>query len=153
VKACRGAIDRFLTVVRRRAIAGYRWIAEPRHERIIQALIYGCIAVGGLLTISVIPVLIENLVGYWGTVGLAGLTAIGGIIGLIGVLPDNRPLERLGATTNSLAYGLYAVVLWGLGASPLAVSISIAFSLVMLLRLVQIRGLSPVNPRPPEEDR
>jgi hypothetical protein len=135
-------------VIRRRAIAGYRWIAEPRHERIIWCLIYGTITFSGIAAIFTVPMLIENLVGYWGTIGLASLTAAGGLTGLLSVLPDVRPVERIGCSLNALAYALYAVVLWGIGASPLAVGYTIALSLVMLLRLVQLRGPKPARPLP-----
>jgi hypothetical protein len=133
-------------LVRRRAIAGYRWIAEPRHERIIWGLIYTTITASGIGAIATVPMVIENLVGYWGTVGLAGLTATGGLAGLVSVLPDIRPIERIGCSLNALAYALYAVVLWGIGASPLAVGYTVALSLVMLLRLVQLRGPKPARP-------
>lgn len=141
---------RFAERVRHRAIAGYRWIAEPRRERIILALVYGTIVVSGVGAITTIPLLIENLVGYWGTVGLATLTVTGGVLGLIGVLPDIRPVERIGVTTNALAYALYAVVLWGIGASSLAVGYTVALSLVMLYRLVQLRGTPAAKQDPLE---
>lgn len=140
-----------VAAVRRAAVAGYRWIEEPRHERIIWAMIYACIGISGALAVTVVPLAIQNVFGYWGTVALATLTAVGGIAGLIAVLPDVRPLERLGVGACGLAYVLYTLVLIGLSASPMAIGYTVSLALVMLLRLVQIRGPKRAKRLEPEE--
>jgi len=107
----------------------YLLIREPRVIRILQALVYVSMLVGGIsVVVNPSPTLIDVLTWRLQAFGL--LLVGGGLLGALAVLPGWWWLERLGLIFLGTAIAVYTVVvITGTSAFGPAISIALLFTL------------------------
>jgi len=126
-------------------------IAEPRVIRLMQFGVYICMAISGVGVLSNPPASFEGVVGYGLVYMLGGFITLGSIFGMVAVLPGIWWLERTAILSMATGLAIYLVLLLALSASPVGISISIAFILTFCQRWSEIKG-ADLAPRVPKEE-
>ena len=114
-------------------------IAEPRMVRLLHFGIYISMISAGWGITAYPPSAFKDVLG-WVLVMVFGLfLLLGGVLGAISVLPGIWWLERVSLICLITGMSVYTVVILDLHASPVGISISVAFVLTFVLRWIGIR--------------
>lgn len=121
-------------------------IAEPRHIRLLQFGVYGCMMFAGVGVLRDPPGVFEESVGIFLVYVFGIFVALGSILCAVSVLPGIWWLERAGLMALGTGVAMYVTMAISLGASILAPLLSIALVLTFIQRFTEIRG-SQLAPR------
>lgn len=122
----------------------FRWVAEPRVQRVSFFVIYVMHIVSGIGVLIGQPPAIENVLGGSLSAILAGFMMLGGTVGAVSVLPGWNYIERVGILSVLVGVALCSIVIaWSPWANPgvqLAVwALVTAWIVVFLYRTYEIR--------------
>ncbi len=119
-------------------------ITEPRHLKVLYAVIYAIAAATGGIALVWPPQSVEGALGDVLAAVWAILLLAGGVLGLVTVLPGWWALERLGIALVLCGIGIFAVVLAGArtnepGAWAALLGFTVLSACTFVLRLISIR--------------
>lgn len=124
-------------------------IAEPRAIRIMQFTVYIFMVWAGLGIFHDPPSKFVEIIGYGWVSCFASFITVGAVLGAIAVLPGVWWLERTGIIALSTGLGIYVIIVFTLGSSPIGLAVSLAFIMTFVQRFTEIKGaqLAPKEPR------
>ena len=114
-------------------------IAEPRVLRLLYLGIYLSMVCAGWGLMAYPPSQFKDIIGWW-LVEVFGLFLLmGGLLAGFAVLPGLWWVERVGLIFLITGMAVYVVLIINLHASPIGVSVAIAFILSFIIRWIGIR--------------
>lgn len=121
-------------------------IAEPRHIRLMQFIVYICMVFAGTGVLTSPPDSFRSVVGIALVYVFGSFLTLGAILGVISVLPGIWWLERAGILAMSTGLLMYMVMVIALGASLAGIIIALVLALTFAQRWFEIKD-SQLAPR------
>lgn len=128
-----------VALLKRGSVFIWEKIAEPRTYRILQFIIYICLAVAGHAVLMNPPAAYQGVLGITLLNVFAWLLILGGVTGTIAVLPGIWWLERIGLALLFGGLIMFISVAFALGVSWTGCLIALALGCTFTQRWMGIR--------------